>query len=293
MMNSKKAITIVLVLLSVAVGVVALDQGSIVLNYYGMDEYVGKTLSARIVDLATGAEVERTIIPEIAEGSFTIDFGLLAAGDAYRIDFYVDMNANGRYDQPPVDQAWRIAVDPLAGDIAFQFQPTGDYTDIDWPPMIDGVIEPDEYRHALTDPGTGIEVHWQNDATDLYVGLVSPGTGWEAIGFDPTRKMQGANIIIGAVNEDGLVIEDHYGASPTSHRADKASQILESAGVEADGKTVIEFVILLASDDPNDVSLVPGTDVTIILAYHVASDRLTARHTKRSTSSITLDGGSE
>jgi len=292
-MSSKKAITIVLVLLSVAVGVVALEQGSIVLNYSGMDEYVGKTLSARIVDLATGREVERTIIPEIAEGSFTIDFGSLAAGNAYRIDFYVDMNGNGRYDQPPVDQAWQLELQELSDAVSLEFRPTTDYTDIDWPPMIDGVIEPHEYRHSMTDPGTGMEVHWQNDATYLYVGLVSPGTGWEAIGFDPTRKMQGANIIIGAVSEDSLVIEDHYGASPTSHREDKASQILQSAGVEAEGKTVIEFVIPLASDDPNDVSLVPGTDVTVILAYHVASDRLTARHTKRSTSSIALDGGGE
>jgi hypothetical protein len=258
-----------------------------------MDEYVRKTLSARIFDLATGREVERTIIPEIAEGSFTIDFGSVAEGDPYRIDFYVDMNENGRYDLPPTDQAWRLDLQELSGAVSLKFKPTADYTDIDWPPMIDGVIEPDEYRHALTDPGTGMEVHWQNDATDLYIGIVSPGTGWEAIGFFPIRKMQGANIIIGAVNKDGLAIEDHYGASPTSHRADKASQIMQSAGVETDGKTVIEFVIPLSSDDPNDVSLVLGTDVTIILAYHVASDRLTAHHTKRSTSSITLDGGSE
>ena len=288
-MYKKLFVMAISILFAVGLSVAAANQGSIEVSYSGMNEYVGKTLSARIVDLGTGVEVERTIIPEIVEGSFAIGFGSLAEGDAYRIDFYVDMNGNGHYDPPPVDQAWRLDLHELSGAVSLEFSPTADYTDIDWPPRIDGMIEPGEYRHSMTDKETGMEVHWQNDANDLYIGLVSPGTGWEAIGFDPARRMQGANIIIGAVTKDGLVIEDHYGASQTSHRKDKQSQILQSAGVEADGKTVIEFVIPLASDDPNDVSLMPGTDVTIILAYHVASDRLTARHTKRSTTSMKLD----
>ena len=288
---SKKMLTLAVVILAVvALAAAAFGEGSIGVNYSEMNQYVGKALFARIVDTLTGAEVERMIIPEITGASFAMEFPSLTEGDAYRIDFYVDMNGNGRYDQPPTDHAWRIAVAELAGAVSIEFAPTGGYTDINWPPQIDGAIEPDEYRHSMTDPGTGMEVHWQNDATDLYVGLVSPGTGWEAIGFDPTRKMQGANIIIGVVNKDGLVIEDHYGSAQTAHRADKESQILQASGREENGKTTIEFVIPLASDDPNDVSLVPGAEVTIILAYHSSSDRLTTRHTKRSTTSIILDG---
>jgi len=288
---SRKTVALIIAILVASLGAsAAFAQGSITVNYSGMDQYVGKALYARIVDPATGAEVEQTSIPQIAGDTFAVEFSSLTEGAAYRIDFYVDLNKNGRYDPPPVDHAWRIEAGKIAGATMIEFVPSAEYTDIDWPPLIDGVIEPGEYRHSMTDPGTGMDVHWRNDDLVLYIGLVSPGTGWEAIGFSPTRKMQGANIIIGAVNKDGLVIEDHYGSAPTSHRADKESQILQAAGREADGKTVIEFAIPLATDDPNDVSLQAGIKVTIILAYHQTSDRLTARHTKRSTNSITLDG---
>ena len=123
----------------------------------------------------------------------------------------------------------------------------------------------------------------------LYVGLVSPGTGWAAVGFSLTHGMKGADIIIGAVTEEGLVIEDHYGSSPTSHRQDESSRITRAEGKEVEGKTTIEFAIPLASPDPNDVALTPGSEITVILAYQASSDSLTARHTKRSALTITLD----
>lgn len=289
-MTKRMYVLILFILGILSAGGIVFGQGELTVHYTGMTPYIGKAFAARIVDLATRAEVERIALAKIEDESFDIVFSSLLKEDDYRIDFYIDMNGNGRYDPPPTDHAWHMEISDLSGAVSVDFQPTGEYTDIDWPPIIDGMIEPDEYRHTLTDPGTGMEVHWQNDDLVLYIGLVSQGTGWEAIGFAPTRKMQGANIIIGAVSDGQLTIENHYGSSPTSHREDNEDQLLQAAGREVNGKTVIEFSILLTSDDPNDVSIVPGTEVTIILAYHIASDRLTARHTKRSTNSITLDG---
>lgn len=217
---TRHLLMLVLVLMAIVLmTVTSFGEQEITIHYTKMTPYAGMTFSARIVDLASNAEVDRIAIAKIESESFDIVFSSLVEENAYRVDFYVDMNGNGRYDPPPTDHAWRLDLQELSGALSIEFKPTADYTDIDWPPMIDGVIEPHEYRHSMTDPGTRMEVHWQNDATNLYIGLVSPGMGWEAIGFSSTRKMQGANIIIGTVSKDGLVIEDHYGASPTSHRA--------------------------------------------------------------------------
>lgn len=86
-----------------------------------------------------------------------------------------------------------------------------------------------------------------------------------------------------------LVIADHFGTSATRHRKDVNDQIVQAAGNEDDGKTVIEFVLPLQSEDSSDKTLQVGEAVAVILAYHATSDRLTTRHTKRSTTQITLD----
>lgn len=273
----------------VPLAVPGLAEGGIIVQYKGMDRYVGKMLAARVLNLNTEEELLRVTLPEISAGDFPFPFGPLPEGEVYRIVFFVDVNGNGRYDPPPTDHAWEIVIGPLVGRMLMGFEPMPYYTDIGWPPLVDGVIDGDEYRNSLADEATGMELYWQIEGDTLYVGLVSPGTGWAAVGFSLTHGMKGADIIIGAVTEEGLVIEDHYGSSPTSHRQDESSRITRAEGKEVEGKTTIEFAIPLASPDPNDVALTPGSEITVILAYQASSDSLTARHTKRSALTITLD----
>lgn len=284
------AVALILSLLAlVSLAVPSLAEGGILVQFTGMDMYVGKMLAVRVLNLNTGEELLRLRLSEIPTGDFPFPLGPLPEGEMYWIVFFVDVNGNGRYDPPPTDHAWEIVIGPLVGRMLMGFEPMPYYTDIGWPPLVDGVIEEHEYLHSLTDEATGMELYWQIEGETLYVGLVSPGTGWAAIGFSPAHRMQGADIIIGAVTDEGLVIEDHYGSSSTSHRRDESSRIIRAEGREAEGKTTVEFVIPLASSDPNDVSLTPGSEITVILAYQVSSDSLTARHTKRSTLTITLD----
>lgn len=72
------------------------------------------------------------------------------------------------------------------------------------PGAIDGVVFPGEYAHR-TDAG-GFEVHWSNDINLRRIGLVSPGTAYVAIGFDPDRRMQGANFILGTAEDGRLMV---------------------------------------------------------------------------------------
>jgi hypothetical protein len=156
-------------------------------------------------------------------------------------------------------------------------------------PKADGLISGAEYRHNMLDPQTGMALYWQNDSTTLFVGLVSPGTGWAAVGFSNRTGKPGSNIIIGCVRNGKVTIEDDYGVTTQLHLPDKASSLLATGGSESGGKTTLEFAIPLSNRDAQDVALVSGQDVAVILAYHATQDSFTAEHTRYSQVEITLD----
>ena len=156
---------------------------------------------------------------------------------------------------------------------------------------VDGVIHPGEYAHEIDAAGFG--VHWTNDMTVLQVGLLSPGAGYLAVGFDPENRMQGANYIVAYVDEGGLAIRDDYGTGPVNHTADVElggrNDVLSAAGREADGMTTVEFIIPLNSGDASDKRLMPGETYQILVAYHDTIDGFTVKHSRRGAGEIRLD----
>ncbi len=272
---------------AMALSMVALGQAPVLLRFTDMDPHLGQRLALRVVE-PSGREVARMAVPVIPAPRFEVELPGLEPGAPYRIDLYADANGNGSYDPPPDDHAYRIEIPALEEGEPITFAHHTDFVDIRWPPGLDGTIGETEYDGTMTDAGTGMGVHWQHDGSLLYVGLTAPGTGWLSIGFEPTNRMQGANIVIGAIVDGEVTIEDHYGNAPVSHRADDVDHIIQAAGREVDGESILEFAIPLDSGDDQDKLLSAGRELTIILAYHRTSDRLTARHTARSTASLHL-----
>jgi len=181
-------------------------------------------------------------------------------------------------------------------DVAVEFDPTptpGQTVSIEpsSPYLVDGFVMDGEYRNMLD--ADGFQVHWMNDANVLRVGLVSPGTGYLAIGFDPDRRMKGANYIMGAVSGIAVSMRDDYGIGTTSHAADTSQggshDILEAAGREVGGRTTLEFVIPLDSGDLMDKPLEPGLSYRILVAYHLMNDSFSAVHSRRGSGEIRLD----
>ncbi|MCK5586266.1 hypothetical protein KAJ02_09360 [Candidatus Bipolaricaulota bacterium] len=156
---------------------------------------------------------------------------------------------------------------------------------------IDGTIVSGEYVHETTI--AGVDVYWTNDEYRLRVGLVSPGTGFVAIGFDPDRQMEGANYIIGSMHEGVLTIRDDYGYEPFAHMEDTMrggeDNIIAAAGNEWPDQTVIEFIIPLDSGDTLDKPLLPGHQYTILVSYHSMFDSFSDRHTRRGSGLMQLD----
>ncbi len=134
----------------------------------------------------------------------------------------------------------------------------------------DGVILENEYTYQ--EDFSGLRLWWTNDATYLYFAVEGDTSGWVAVGFDPERRMQGANFLFGYISEDGISLWDAYGTAPTgpNHPPDEdlggTVDIITSAGVEENGVTRFEIQIPLDSGDAYDKVLEPGQTYPFIIA---------------------------
>jgi hypothetical protein len=159
-------------------------------------------------------------------------------------------------------------------------------------PVIDGRIGEGEYARRFRDEATGIDLYWTVLGDQIYFALQSPSAGWVALSLSPEGPMmQGGDIIIGYVSDDGLHIQDNYADGPAGHQADLElggqEDILEAAGSEGGEGTIIEFRRRLDTGDRYDRPIIQGEE-EIQLAYS-DSDDLSAYHARnRSTIMLNL-----
>lgn len=140
------------------------------------------------------------------------------------------------------------------------------------------VVEDMTVRHAIV-------------GSELFLSVSAPTTGWVAIGFEPTRAMADANILIGYVDGNQVVVEDHYGNGIFSHRPDTRlggdDNVTVIGGSETNRATTIEFSIPLNSGDQYDKVLTAGQTAHVILAWG-ANDNTGRQHRRRYSTTIQL-----
>lgn len=161
------------------------------------------------------------------------------------------------------------------------------------PWKVDGLISEREYPHKIE--VAGMEFHWLNDDSHLYAAMSAETSGWVSVGFDPEDRMKGANYVLGYVKDGEVFIQDMFGVKPIgpgSHPPDEelggANDILEYAGREAGGLTVIEFKTPLDSGDQYDKPLRSGGSYDLIVAIGPRDD-FASRHVSRGYGQITID----
>ncbi|MCK5154147.1 MAG: DOMON domain-containing protein, partial [Spirochaetales bacterium] len=117
----------------------------------------------------------------------------------------------------------------------------------------------------------GIVFKWEIVDENINIILSAPTNGWIAVGFNPSRMMKDADILIGYVKNGEVFMEDHFGSGNTKHRADTdlggTEDITIISGSEEEDKTTIEFSIPLHSWDSNDRRLEKGEEYKVIFAY--------------------------
>lgn len=147
----------------------------------------------------------------------------------------------------------------------------------------DGVIGSGEYANML-DQGT-YKLYWDSTESTIRLAMQAATEGWVAIGIQPGQRMKDSDIILGLVENGEVTVLDSYSTGDYGpHKADVefggTDDVLEVAGSESDGSTVIEFERALDTGDDYDIALEPGVKVGIIWAYG-SSDSEAMRHSTR------------
>lgn len=136
----------------------------------------------------------------------------------------------------------------------------------------------------------GFSFEYRVEGENLEAQVSFKTTGWVSVGFNPTRKMQDGNFIIGYAADGRSVVQDHFGVRAVKHQADEEiggkNDIVEAKCEEKDGVTTLWFVIPLNSGDSRDVVLEKGGKATVILAAG-KKDKFT-KHSWLGKTTITL-----
>ena len=150
-----------------------------------------------------------------------------------------------------------------------------------------------DYKHNLK--ADAMTFSWTIEGGLIHVELSAKTTGWVGIGFNPDSAMQNANIIIGAVKNGKVKIQDHFGNRKRGHIADTVQKgkdhVQNAVGTEKDGITTISFTIPLNTDEKFDTPIkADGTDI-IMLAHGAGRDSLKSRHPFRTVYKVNLKTG--
>ena len=149
------------------------------------------------------------------------------------------------------------------------------------------------YDHEVT--AKDMTFSWKVDGATLHAKMSAKTKGWVGVGFNPSKKMQDANFILGYVKDGKAEIVDHFGTKATAHDADSSEGGSEDvtlvAGTEENGMTTIEFTMPMNSGDKLDGSLTADGDTILLLAYGPDRDSLKPRHKFRTTMTVNLSTG--
>lgn len=145
---------------------------------------------------------------------------------------------------------------------------------------------------------------WQRDVFDdvmtveskieggrIVFKMTAETLGWISIGFEPSKVMKDADIFIGYVKGDEVVLEDHFATGFTNHKEDTTLggtydiEIIE--GFEEGKSTTIVFSIPLNSSDKFDKPLLEGETYKLIYAIG-KRDNLKTFHFDRGIGELTI-----
>ena len=133
----------------------------------------------------------------------------------------------------------------------------------------DGIISDGEYSGGVGE--NNYELFWRRDGDDILIGMRAEAEGWVAVAFGPQPLHAETDSVIGYVTAAGASVFDMYSTGPlgpcvADTELGGSDDIIEFAGREADGVTVIEFRRSLNTGDEYDGVLNDGVN-EVLWAY--------------------------
>lgn len=172
--------------------------------------------------------------------------------------------------------------------------PTPAHTPTPAPPLLeewsaDGIIKVREY-HGSNIYGD-YEIHWRSDDQYVYMGIKAKTSGFVAMAVQPGSRMKDADMVFGFVKNGETTVYDlfstgDFGPHSSDTELGGTNDILEFAGSEQGGFTIIEFKRKLVTGDAYDNPLSKGANKIIWSCG--STDELNLKHTSRGYGEINL-----
>jgi hypothetical protein len=138
---------------------------------------------------------------------------------------------------------------------------------------LDGVIGNGEYDSAASFDDGGFTVSWRTEGDTAFFAVSAATSGWLALGLEPVNAMEAADMIVGWVTggKEATVLDCYatgpFGPHPPDITLGGSSDLLDAAGNETNGRTVLEFTRLLSTGDRFDKDIPAGGSLHVIWAY--------------------------
>lgn len=114
----------------ISVPVVKEPGDKFLMKLTGMIPHVGQLFEVRVIEKATGRTVGGYRLGQVSQPAFDVTIpGIIKSGTEYQIDFFADLNKNGKYDAPPADHAWRLTGTGGANGLTVEFTHNTSFTD--------------------------------------------------------------------------------------------------------------------------------------------------------------------
>ena len=150
-----------------------------------------------------------------------------------------------------------------------------------------------DYVHTLK--AKDMTVSWTLEGEQIHMQLSAETTGWVAIGIDPEEAMGGSDIIIGAVKNGKVRIEDHFADSRRGHSPDDklggSNHVINPQGSETEGVTTISFTLSTAAAEEWDKPIHTDKMTRVMVAYGTGRDSFRTSHRYRTVYDINFATG--
>jgi DOMON domain len=117
---------------------------------------------------------------------------------------------------------------------------------------------------------------WRFSKDHLQCKATAPADGWVAIGFNIKNELSGTNLIMGAVEQDYVTIDDRFIVKPGDHQSiidlGGSEALLQRSGKEENGITTISFSIPFSVNDKFHHNLYEGKEYYVLMAFSQEDD---------------------
>ena len=158
--------------------------------------------------------------------------------------------------------------------------------------LLPGAIPASDYAHRVE--AGEVTVAWTLEGDQIHMELSAETGGWVSIGIDPEDAMGGADIIIGAVKNSKVRIEDHFADRKRGHSPDEKlggeNHVMNPAGIEENGVTTISFTRSVAAAEKWDKPVNTSGKTRVMVAYG-SRDSLGLSHQYRAVYDVDFSTG--